>query len=63
MLLRRVSISGSLIGGMKDTQDCIDFCAERGILPATELVGGRRIRSRKGSRSRRNRHRRWSEPN
>ena len=36
---RRVSLSGSMIGGMKDTQDCIDFCAAKGIQPDTELVG------------------------
>lgn len=35
---RRVNLSGSLIGGMRDTQDCINFCAARGILPATQLV-------------------------
>ena len=26
-------------GGMRDTQDCIDFCAKKGIQPDTELVG------------------------
>ena len=25
-------------GGMRDTQDCIDFCAKKGIQPDTELV-------------------------
>ena len=31
--------SGNNTGGMKDTQDCINFCAEKGILPDTEMVG------------------------
>merc|ERR1711936_172868 len=38
IFFRRVNLSGSLIGGMRDTQDCIDFCAKKGIQPDTELV-------------------------
>merc|ERR1719242_586218 len=38
IFFRRVNLSGSLIGGMRDTQDCIDFCAAKGIQPDTELV-------------------------
>ena len=30
---------GNNTGGMKDTQDCINFCAEKGIQPDTEMVG------------------------
>jgi len=38
IFFRRVNLSGSLIGGMRDTQDCINFCAEKGIQPDTEMV-------------------------
>jgi len=40
---RRVSLSGSMIGGMKDTQDCIDFCHKKRIKPAIEIVTAKRI--------------------
>ena len=34
-----IDIGGySLLGGMRDTQECIDFCAMKGIQPETELV-------------------------
>jgi len=35
---RRRSLAGSLIGGMPETQEMIDFCAEHKILPDTELI-------------------------
>lgn len=35
--LRR-SLSGSLIGGIDETQEMLDFCAERGIGPEIELI-------------------------
>merc|ERR1719184_694358 len=38
IFFRRVNLSGSLIGGMRDTQDCINFCAAKGIQPDTEMV-------------------------
>ena len=38
IFFRRVNLSGSLIGGMKDTQDCLDFCHKMKIEPATEMV-------------------------
>merc|ERR1712183_1052705 len=43
IFFRRVNLSGSLIGGMRDTQDCIDFCAAKGIQPDTELVTANQI--------------------
>ena len=27
-----------MIGGMKETQDCIDFCAKHNILPTTQVL-------------------------
>jgi uncharacterized zinc-type alcohol dehydrogenase-like protein len=35
---RRKSLAGSSIGGIRETQDMLDFCAERGIAPEIELV-------------------------
>jgi D-arabinose 1-dehydrogenase-like Zn-dependent alcohol dehydrogenase len=32
-----VRISGSLIGGMKETQECLDFCAAKNIKPSTQV--------------------------
>ena len=38
LLMLKQSICGSLIGGMPETQECIDFCAKHRILPKTRLV-------------------------
>ncbi len=38
LILRRKSIAGSLIGGIKETQDMLDFCAEKNIHPDIELL-------------------------
>ena len=38
IFFRRVNLSGSLVGGMKDTQDCLDFCHQKNIMPAIEMV-------------------------
>jgi D-arabinose 1-dehydrogenase-like Zn-dependent alcohol dehydrogenase len=27
-----------MIGGMKETQDCIDFCAKHNIIPTTQVT-------------------------
>lgn len=34
----RRSIAGSLIGNLADTQDVLDFCAERGVAPDIEII-------------------------
>ena len=34
----RLSWAGSSIGGIRETQEMLDFCAEHGILPETELI-------------------------
>jgi len=38
LILRQVKITGSMIGGMRETQECIDFCAKHNILPTTQLI-------------------------
>ena len=36
-------IAGSIIGGMKETQECLDFCAKNSIKPQIEVVTMERL--------------------
>ncbi|OLY91163.1 uncharacterized zinc-type alcohol dehydrogenase-like protein [Cnuella takakiae] len=36
--MHRRSLSGSLIGGIAETQEVLDFCAEHNILPEVEII-------------------------
>lgn len=38
LILGRKRIAGSLIGGIKETQEMLDFCGKHNILPDTELI-------------------------
>jgi uncharacterized zinc-type alcohol dehydrogenase-like protein len=38
LIFKRRAIAGSLIGGIKETQAMLDFCAERGIVTDIELI-------------------------
>ncbi len=38
LIFRRRSIAGSLIGGLPETQEMLDFCAEHGIVCDIELI-------------------------
>jgi uncharacterized zinc-type alcohol dehydrogenase-like protein len=38
MILGRRSVAGSLIGGIKETQEMLDFCGEHNILPEIEMI-------------------------
>ena len=38
LIFRRRSIAGSLIGGIAETQEMLDFCAERGIVAEIEMI-------------------------
>jgi D-arabinose 1-dehydrogenase-like Zn-dependent alcohol dehydrogenase len=38
MTIERRTIAGSLIGGLAETQEMLDFCAERGIVSDVELI-------------------------
>lgn len=38
MVLGRRSVAGSLIGGIKETQEMLDFCGEHNILPEIEMI-------------------------
>lgn len=37
-LLPRRSLAGSNIGGIRETQEMLDFCAKHGIVPQIELI-------------------------
>jgi len=38
LILKRRSIAGSLIGGIRETQEMLDFCAEHGIVSDIETI-------------------------
>src|SRR6185503_3250009 len=38
LAMRNRTIAGSLIGGLPETQEMLDFCAEHGVLPEVEHV-------------------------
>jgi uncharacterized zinc-type alcohol dehydrogenase-like protein len=43
LIFRRRSIAGSMIGGIPETQEMLDFCAEHGIVADIELIEADRI--------------------
>ena len=38
LVFHRIALAGSLIGGIADTQEILDFCAEKGIAPEVEMI-------------------------
>ena len=38
MIFRRKAVAGSLIGGIRDTQEMLDFCGEHGITADVEVI-------------------------
>jgi len=38
LMFRKVVITGSMIGGIPETQECIDFCKAHSIVPKTKLI-------------------------
>lgn len=43
LVFGRRSIAGSLIGGIAETQEMLDFCAERGIVAEIEMIAAQQI--------------------
>lgn len=43
LIMGRRSLAGSLIGGIAETQEMLDFCAERGIVSDVEIIPIQRI--------------------
>jgi uncharacterized zinc-type alcohol dehydrogenase-like protein len=39
LLFRRRSLAGSIIGGIRETQEMLDFCADHGITSDVEMIG------------------------
>jgi alcohol dehydrogenase (NADP+) len=35
----RISVTGSMIGGLPETQEVLDFCAEHGIASDVQVIG------------------------
>ena len=38
LVFKRIQVAGSLIGGMRETQEVLDLCAEHGIRPNTKMI-------------------------
>jgi uncharacterized zinc-type alcohol dehydrogenase-like protein len=38
LIYRKLVITGSIIGGLPETQECIDFCHAHSIVPKTKLI-------------------------
>ena len=38
LLMHQIALTGTAIGGVRLTQECVDFCAQHSIYPETELV-------------------------
>ena len=43
LIPRRRAVAGSMIGGIKETQEMLDFCAEKGIVSDIELISANQI--------------------
>ena len=43
LVMRRRAIAGSLIGGIAETQEMLDFCAEKGIVSDIEMIPAQEI--------------------
>jgi alcohol dehydrogenase (NADP+) len=48
LLLRRRSIAGSIIGGLAETQEMLDFCAAKGIVADIEIIPVQKIEAAYG---------------
>jgi alcohol dehydrogenase (NADP+) len=43
LIFKRRSIAGSLIGGIAETQEMLDFCAQKGIVADIEMIPVQKI--------------------
>ena len=43
LLFKRRQLAGSVIGGIRETQEMLDFCAEHGVIADIELIGIQQI--------------------
>lgn len=43
LIMKRRSLAGSMIGGIPETQEMLDFCAQHGIVADIEMIGAQEI--------------------
>jgi uncharacterized zinc-type alcohol dehydrogenase-like protein len=43
LILMRRNYAGSVIGGIKETQEMLDFCAKHNIVPEIELIASSQV--------------------
>lgn len=43
MIFNRVNFNASLIGGIPETQEVVDYCAQNNILPQIEIINANEI--------------------
>jgi len=43
LIFKRRSIAGSLIGGIKETEEILDFCAAKGIVADIEMISAQQM--------------------
>ena len=43
LIFKRRALAGSLIGGIAETQEMLDFCAEHGIVSDIEMIPMQKI--------------------
>ncbi|MBO1266899.1 NAD(P)-dependent alcohol dehydrogenase [Arthrobacter cavernae] len=43
LIRRRLAYAGSLIGGIEETQEMLDFCAEHGVASDIEIIGAEQL--------------------
>ena len=43
LIPQRKSIAGSLVGGLKSLQECVDFCVEKEIYPDIEIIDASKV--------------------
>merc|ERR1739844_836069 len=43
LVMKRQKVAGSLIGGIKATEECLEFCAKHGIYPDVKLIEAKDI--------------------
>ena len=42
-MAKRQSIAGSIVGGIKNTQGCLEFCKKHNLMPDTKMVTAKEI--------------------
>ena len=43
LMMKKLTIAGCIIGGLPETQECIDFCSKHDIIPKIKLVNSNEL--------------------